>query len=202
MRKFLICCLSCVLTFTVFAQKDSNTSMQSFPSESAASVVKKHSPKKAALLSAIIPGTGQIYNGSWWKTPFVYAGFAGVGYGLYFYQDYYTSFKTAYDDYRDPFLEQGLFPPNDTVLTVLGEIGYSPTAVQQGRDHYRKYRDLCIIGIGVWYMVNILDAYVEAHLFEFDVSDDLTIQWQPAYFTAYGTKPTPLPTGVRISMQF
>ena len=84
MRKFLICCLSCVLTFTVFAQKDSNTSMQSFPSESAASVVKKHSPKKAALLSAIIPGTGQIYNGSWWKTPFVYAGFAGVGYGLYF----------------------------------------------------------------------------------------------------------------------
>ena len=148
--------------------------------------------KKAALLSTFIPGAGQIYNGSWWKTPIVYAGFAGLGYGLYFYQDYYHSFKTTYDNYRNPYLEQGLNPPVDTILTVRGETGYSPVNVQQGRDFYRKYRDLCIIGVGVWYLINILDAYVEAHLFEFDVSDDLSIHWQPAfYYTPVGfTTPT------------
>lgn len=197
MRKFLLCCLSCVFTYTVFAQQDNATKL---PSDSA--VVKKHSPKKAALLSTVLPGSGQIYNGSLWKVPAVYAGFAGIGYGLYFCQDNYKSFKNAYDDYRNPFLEQGLVPPNDTILTVRGKVGYSPATVQQGRDYYRKYRDLCIIGVGLWYMINILDAYVEAHLFEFDVSNDLTVKWQPAYFTAYGYKPAPIPCGVQFSMKF
>jgi len=189
------------LAYSVFAQQNITT-LQGLPSDSASSVEKKHSPQTAALLSTFIPGSGQIYNGSWWKTPIIYAGFGGIGYGLYFYQDYYKSFKTAYNDYRDPFLEQGLTPPNDTILTVRGQTGYSPSAVQQGRDYYRKYRDLCIIGIGVWYLANILDAYVEAQLFEFDVSDDLTIQWQPAYFSTYGATSAPLPSGVRFSMQF
>ncbi|SRR5574344_228858 len=201
MQKFLLCCLSCILAYSVFAQQNITT-LQGLPSDSASSVEKKHSPRTAALLSTFIPGSGQIYNGSWWKTPIIYAGFGGIGYGLYFYQDYYKSFKTAYNDYRDPFLEQGLTPPNDTILTVRSQTGYSPSAVQQGRDYYRKYRDLCIIGIGVWYLANILDAYVEAQLFEFDVSDDLTIQWQPAYFSPYGATSAPLPSGVRFSMQF
>ena len=166
----------------LLAQQDTIVGLQDLPEESADTIEKKHSPKTAAILSAVIPGSGQIYNGSWWKTPIVYAGFAGIGYGLYFYQDYYKSFKTAYNNYRNPYLEQGLTPPADTVLTVRGEEGYSPVNVQQGRDFYRKYRDLCIIGIGAWYLLNILDAYTEAHLFEFDVSDDLTINWEPLFY--------------------
>src|SRR5574344_1486669 len=131
MQKFLLCCLSCILAYSVFAQQN-NTTLQSLPSDSASSVEKKHSAKKAALLSTVIPGSGQIYNSSWWKTPIIYAGFAGIGYGLYFYQDYYKSFKTAYNDYRNPFLEQGLTPPPDTTLTVRCPTGYSPSGLPQG----------------------------------------------------------------------
>ena len=150
MRKLILFGLICLLGLQTFAQEDSLIVLQGVPEETAESIEKKHSPKTAAILSAVLPGAGQIYNGSWWKVPIVYAGFAGIGYGLYFYQDYYKSFKTAYNDYRNPYLEQGLTPPADTVLTVRGETGYSPVNVQQGRDFYRKYRDLCIIGLGIW----------------------------------------------------
>ena len=203
MRKLILFGLICLLGLQTFAQEDSLIVLQGVPEETAESIEKKHSPKTAAILSAVLPGAGQIYNGSWWKVPIVYAGFAGIGYGLYFYQDYYKSFKTAYNDYRNPYLEQGLTPPADTVLTVRGETGYSPVNVQQGRDFYRKYRDLCIIGLGVWYLANILDAYTEAHLFEFDVSDDLSIQWQPTFYYRQTSMATAaLPSGIRISFDF
>lgn len=218
MRKLFLWCVCCVLAVVSSAQMDSleNNEMpqnvvqdaeiiglDSLSSDSSG-VEKKHSPKTASLLSTFIPGAGQIYNGSWWKTPIVYAGFAGLSYGLYFYQDYYKSFKTAYDNYRNPYLEQGLLPPTDTVLVVRGEGNYSPVNVQQGRDFYRKYRDLCIIGVGVWYLINILDAYTEAHLFEFDVSDDLSLRWEPSfYYTPVScAAPSPLPSGVKFTMDF
>lgn len=202
-RTILLFGFACILSFNVFAQQDSSiVELQALPEDS--TTEKTHSPKTAALLSTFIPGAGQIYNSSWWKTPIVYVGFAGIGYGLYFYQDYYKSFKTAYNDYRNPYLEQGLTPPADTILTVRGEEGYSPVNVQQGRDFYRKYRDLCIIGIGAWYLINILDAYTEAHLFEFDVSDDLSLHWEPAfYYRPVGfAPPSPLPSGIRLAMNF
>ena len=203
MRKAFLLGIVCILTLSVVAQNDSIVELQGVSKETKEEVEKKHSPKTASILSAVLPGTGQIYNGSWWKTPIVYAGFAGLGYGLYFYQDYYSSFKKAYNNYRNPYLEKGLNPPSDTVLTVRGESGYSPLGVQQGRDYYRKYRDLCVIGVCAWYIINILDAYVEAHLFEFDVSDDLTIQWQPTFnYVPVGYAPSPLPSGVRLSLQF
>lgn len=203
-RKILLFGLFCFFSIMLLAQQDTIVGLQDLPEESADTIEKKHSPKTAAILSAVIPGSGQIYNGSWWKTPIVYAGFAGIGYGLYFYQDYYKSFKTAYNNYRNPYLEQGLTPPVDTVLTVRGEEGYSPVNVQQGRDFYRKYRDLCIIGIGAWYLLNILDAYTEAHLFEFDVSDDLTINWEPLFYykPIACVAPSPLPSGIRMVVRF
>ncbi|MCQ2607062.1 MAG: DUF5683 domain-containing protein [Bacteroidales bacterium] len=219
MRKTFFIGIFCLLCTTIFAQidlrdsvdietgnkttNDALVTIDGLQTETKDSVEKKHSPKTAAILSTILPGAGQIYNGSWWKAPILYAGFAGIGYGLYFYQDYYKSFKTAYNNYRNPYLEQGLTPPSDTVLTVRGEAGYSPINVQQGRDFYRKYRDLCIFGIGALYILNILDSYVEAHLFEFDVSDDLSIQWQPTInYTALCRENKSMPAGIRFSMQF
>lgn len=203
MRKLILFGLICVLGLRSFAQQDTLIALQEVPEVTADSIEKKHSPKTAAILSTVLPGAGQIYNGSWWKVPIVYAGFAGIGYGLYFYQDYYKSFKTAYNDYRNPYLEQGLTPPADTVLTVRGETGYSPVNVQQGRDFYRKYRDLCIIGLGIWYLANVLDAYTEAHLFEFDVSDDLSIQWQPTFYYRQTSMATAaLPSGIKLTLDF
>ncbi|MBP5582712.1 MAG: hypothetical protein J6X43_02005 [Bacteroidales bacterium] len=205
MRKLILLGFICFLGLRTFAQEDTDTliALQEVTKETADSIEKKHSPKTAAILSTILPGAGQIYNNSWWKVPIVYAGFAGIGYGLYFYQDYYKSFKTAYNNYRNPYLEQGLNPPADTILTVRGETGYSPVNVQQGRDFYRKYRDLCIIGLGVWYLANILDAYTEAHLFEFDVSDDLSIQWQPTfYYRQTSLASATLPSGLKFTLEF
>ena len=116
-RNILLFGFACILSLNVLAQQDTSiVELQALPEDS--TTEKTHSPKTAALLSTFIPGAGQIYNGSWWKTPIVYVGFAGIGYGLYFYQDYYKSFKTAYNDYRNPYLEQGLTPPADTILTV------------------------------------------------------------------------------------
>ncbi|MBO7055215.1 MAG: hypothetical protein J6W37_07510 [Bacteroidales bacterium] len=205
MRKLILLGFICFLGLRTFAQEDTDTliALQEVTKETADSIEKKHSPKTAAILSTILPGAGQIYNNSWWKVPIVYAGFAGIGYGLYFYQDYYKSFKTAYNNYRNPYLEQGLNPPADTILTVRGETGYSPVNVQQGRDFYRKYRDLCIIGLGVWYLANILDAYTEAHLFEFDVSDDLSVQWQPTFYYRQTSMATAaLPSGIKFTVDF
>ncbi|MCQ2959913.1 MAG: DUF5683 domain-containing protein [Bacteroidales bacterium] len=221
MRKSFLISLFFLLCVSAFAQIDLRDSVdiqngnqttdasirivdEALPVESSSSIEKTHSPKTAALLSTVIPGAGQVYNGSWWKAPIIYAGFAGIGYGLSFYQDYYKSFKTAYNSYRNPYLAQGLTPPADTILTVRGETGYSPVNVQQGRDFYRKYRDLCIIGVSVWYLVNILEAYTEAHLFDFDVSDDLSLHWEPAYYCAPVCRlnPSPLPSGVRFTFSF
>ncbi|MBR6266149.1 MAG: hypothetical protein IKR66_06125, partial [Bacteroidales bacterium] len=121
MRKAFLLGIVCFLTVSVVAQNDSIVELQGVSKETKEEVEKTHSPKTASILSAVLPGTGQIYNGSWWKTPIVYAGFAGLGYGLYFYQDYYSSFKKAYNNYRNPYLENGLNPPSYTVLTVRGE---------------------------------------------------------------------------------
>ncbi len=133
-------------------------------SEKAAHV---HSPKKAAWLS-VMPGLGQIYNKKYWKVPIIYA---ALGTTAYFWVDnnkQYKSFREAYSSRLDNDFSNDLMPE------------YSTEDLRQLKNYYWRYRDMsALIFAGIW-ALNILDAVVDAHLYTFDISDDLSMRIQPA----------------------
>jgi hypothetical protein len=132
---------------------------------------KMSTPKKAALMSACLPGLGQIYNGKWWKTPIIYAGFGGLAYGFGWNEKYFKVYRNAlryrYDN--DP----------NTVDTLTR---YSDDDLVVQKNYYEHYRDLCVIGMAALYTLQIIDATVDAHLKTFDVSDNLSLQVSPALY--------------------
>lgn len=130
-----------------------------------------HSPSRASIMSAILPGAGQAYNKKYWKIPVIYAGFAGLGYLVKTNNDEYKIFKEAYRLRLD-----GDESTTDEFVSV-----YADQDLVTLKNFYRRNRDLSIIGIGVLYILNIVDAAVDAHLFYFNVSDDLTMHIRPDY---------------------
>ncbi|TCS86367.1 hypothetical protein EDD80_108160 [Anseongella ginsenosidimutans] len=126
---------------------------------------------KALLYSAIIPGGGQFYNGKYWKIPIVYGGFIALGIAIEFNQSYYSEFvrELNYRGDGDPL----------TVPKYDEEI-IPNSRIIEARNYYRRYRDMCIIGVGVLYGLNIVDAYVDAELSNFDISEDLTMKVAPS----------------------
>lgn len=149
-----------------------------------------HSAKKAALLSVAFPGAGQIYNKKYWKLPIIYAGAAGLIYSLQFNQSRYVKYRNAYKYRID----------NDAT-TVDGYVGiYSDDNLNTLQKYYHRYRDLTIIGFAALYALNVIDASVDAHLFTFNVSDDLSLNIQPTLINTLGSyKYT---TGINVSMSF
>lgn len=126
-------------------------------------------PRRAALKSAMLPGLGQIYNKRWWKVPLVYGGFVGIGLVFEFNQRYYKIFlKEAQFRQENPGkTENPLFAP------------YTTEGIISIKDSYRRDRDLSVLaGLG-FYAINIIDAYVDAKFFRFDISDELTLQVNP-----------------------
>jgi hypothetical protein len=104
-------------------------------------------------LSAVLPGAGQIYNEEWWKVPVLYALLGGFGYGAYVQHDRYIIARDS--------MFSNLARGNATE----GE------RYRRSRDFYRNDRDKFLIYMGITYIANLLDAYISAHLFDFDVSD-------------------------------
>lgn len=134
------------------------------------SIALLHSPRKATLLSVAVPGLGQAYNKKYWKIPVIY-GLAGLM--TYFIVDnnkQYTIYKTAYSVRLD----------GDPATIDKFEGTYRDEDLKTLKDYYRRNRDLSIIALGMTYILNIVDAAVDAHLYYFDVSDDLSMKIQPA----------------------
>lgn len=131
-------------------------------------------PKKASIL-ALVPGLGQIYNKKYWKLPIVYGGFAALIYSVTFYQTQYNDLRQAVKD-RNAGL--ALADPSLEPLDIANLISF--------RDFYRENRDLSWIGIGALYGLQVMDAAVDAHLQEFDVTENLSLRWQPDYRIQYG----------------
>ena len=146
---------------------------------------KVHSPKKATILSAVVPGAGQAYNKKYWKIPLIYAGFATIGYFIHWNNDNYGVMKLAYSDLTDGDPTTGshvdLYPEG---WDFTDETNYNnaKTSITKQQDYYRRNRDLLIISIVGFYGLNIIDASVDAHLFDFDISEDLTFNWQPTMY--------------------
>jgi len=115
------------------------------------------SPLKAVLFSAVLPGAGQFYNKSYWKIPIIW------GIGGYFAYEVVRN-NTYYLDYRDQYVNSQTpsNPSGDSRLKTL-------------REFYRDQRDQFIFYFGVLYLINLVDAYVDAHLFDFDVSDRIKL---------------------------
>lgn len=134
---------------------------------------QKHLPPKATFMSAVLPGLGQAYNKKYWKIPVIYAGFTGLG--------YYTGYNNyVYKRYKDAYETKIKIDAGDSTLTdPLPNI--STDATLKSREEWRRYRDLTIIGIGLLYVAQIIDANVDAHLFDYDISEDLSMRIEPVY---------------------
>ena len=160
----------------------------------------KPDPKKAVLM-ALVPGLGQIYNRKFWKLPIVYGGLMGCMYAVTWnnrnYQDYSTAYKDIMMDAEEPNRPVEEF--HTSWQDFLG-VGYDPkewvtntnfqTQLKNRKDYYRRYRVLSIIiTVGV-YALSIIDAYVDAQLFDFDISPDLSMHWEPSVTpqTAYSSR--------------
>jgi len=126
---------------------------------------------------------GQAYNKKYWKIPIIYAGFGTIGYFIGWNNGYYKTMKMAYsdlsDDNPDTNSHLDLLPPNWDLNDSSDRANFK-TALSKQQDYYRRNRDLLVIGMVAFYGLNIIDASVDAHLFDFDISEDLTLNWQPA----------------------
>lgn len=126
------------------------------------------SPAKAAFYSAILPGLGQAYNKKYWKIPIVYA---AIGTGVYFTIDN----NQKYNDYRNEYKKRVLNGNKaDTSDPTFGNL--SNESVIRGQKFYQKNRDLSILITAGLYILNIVDANVDAHLLQFNVNDDLSLK--------------------------
>ena len=132
--------------------------------------------KKATTLACIFPGAGQIYNRSYWKGPFVVGGFASMIYCIDWNNRGFQRFKKAYNLLADYEQHPDKYP-NGPTDEFQGR--YSASYIKNMRDNFRRNRDLCIIISGALYALQIIDAHVDAHLKDYDISDDLTMNLEP-----------------------
>lgn len=157
-------------------------------------LTKKPDAIKAVWLGAILPGAGQIYNKSYWKLPIVYGAFMGCGYAVSVMQNRYSGYKTAYLDlYND--IQAGTVTedatktyiavlPNGYTLSRVGGASTWSNTLKTRQSTYRRYRDYSILATIAVYALSLIDAYVDAQLFDYDISPDLTLNIQPQiYYT-------------------
>jgi hypothetical protein len=126
-------------------------------------IPKEKGPRRAAILSAIVPGAGQIYNRKYWKAPIVWGALGGLGYYFLKNQDQYTYYRSNL---------KKLVAGDSSVISTTG---YNTDQLQSQKLLFRKRRDLFGFGIIAVYAIQIIDANVDAHLKTFDVSDDLSL---------------------------
>ena len=139
-------------------------------------------PKRALWLALVLPGAGQIYNRKYWKLPLVYGGFVGCVYAMRWNDQMYHDYSQAYLDISDD-------DPNTQSYNQFLHLGKASTKenmatyqnlFKQRKDRYRRWRDLsffCLLGV---YALSVIDAYVDASLSEFDISNNLSLRVEPA----------------------
>jgi len=141
--------------------------------------VKVHSPKKAIIYSAVLPGAGQVYNHlampkgqkkAFWKVPLIYAGLGTTGYYLLSNNRTQKELKTEYNNRvnNNIYSDEWINYDNQGILTLYNQ--------------YLNWRDLSIVGFLAVYIIQIADAGVEAHFVKFDISQDLSVAFDPVYY--------------------
>lgn len=143
-------------------------------------------PMRAMWLSALCPGLGQIYNHRYWKLPIVVGAFVGLTYATSWNNRMLNDYTKGYRDLMDsdPGTKSYMdfFPP--TVKESDLDIDWLKKTLKNKKNYYRRYKEICIISIVAVYLINIVDAYVDASLAHFDISDNLTMNVGPAAIAA------------------
>ncbi|WP_372775928.1 DUF5683 domain-containing protein [Mangrovibacterium sp.] len=178
LRIFTLTILLAITGFSSFAQAEFEAD-----TVGVAKARNNHSPRKATIYSAVLPGLGQIYNKKYWKVPLIYGGFIGFGYAINWNNDYYVLYKQAYSDIVDSDPNTNSFEE----LDIEGNWDWSDddnvtqftTLLNSAKNSARRNRDFMIILSAAFYAINIIDATVDAHFFDFDIGDDLTLNWSP-----------------------
>jgi hypothetical protein len=149
------------------------------------SYTAKFNPRKALLYSAILPGAGQVYNKKYWKVPLVYGGIVGLGLVV----DFYNQANNKYRNQLFTILNGQLPRPGDLTEDQLRTI----------IDQSRRQRDYFMIFVGFFYILQMVDAHVDAHLKEFDVNPRLRARIEPAMDNSYLTGST---VGLALTLRF
>ena len=124
-------------------------------------------PKRAGLYSAVIPGAGQVYTKKYWKVPIIYAGLITSAY-------YFMENDDLYDLYKDTYL-------NRLNGNTADNLDYSNNDLITLTEFYRRNREISALLFTLTYILNIVDASVSAHLFDYDVTEDISLHFQPIY---------------------
>jgi len=186
-----------LLPLILYAQQDSiyhrpDTTMTDDEYRYYVDMTKKPDAVKAVWIGVIAPGGGQIYNKSYWKLPIVYGAFMGCGYAISMMQNRYSGYKTAYLDlYND--IQAGTVSEDASKSYIkvipdgydLSKVGGSSTwanTLNNRQNVYRRYRDYSILATVVVYALSLIDAYVDAQLFDYDISPDLTLNVSPQIY--------------------
>ena len=161
-------------------------------------VKKPHSPHKATIMAMVLPGSGQIYNGQWWKVPILYGGIAADIYGIAWNQKHYREYRDAYVEwvsYMNALAENPdtPYPENpawdkipksfdvktDPYFQKSDGRNWFKNTLNNRKNNFKRNRDLCYIIMAAIYAVNIIDATVYAHFYDFEIDDDLSFHIQP-----------------------
>lgn len=186
-KRFFILLLIFFISINAALTKDNDTIVE-----------KKHSPKRATIYSAILPGLGQGYNKKYWKIPIIYVGIGTIYYFADFNGNEYKTYKKAYD-----YKTGTITDVNDKIKDIANR--YTPDNLINLRDYYRRNMELSWIIMAVWYGLNIIDASVDAHFFEYDISDDLSLKVEPVLqpaFTGYAYGYGYGQTGISLKLKF
>lgn len=156
-----------MINVTIAQKENDNKKEEKTPYLEQDSLYRKHSPRKAILLSAALPGAGQIYNKKAWKAPIVWAGMgtciAFIGYNTKVYKE----LKVDYIALND----------GDSSTIISGET--PPNIIQSEMERFRKYKEISYIALAGVYVLNLLDAYVDGYLYHFDINENLSAGINP-----------------------
>lgn len=148
---------------TVIIEREDTVLMKSYAA--------RFDPRKALLYAAILPGLGQVYNKKYWKLPLVYGGFVILGLNI-------NTFNKRYKEFRG-YLFYNLSHDLEGDTDINPQINLQTSTIRRIADRSLRDRDFWVIMTGTLYILQIVDAHVDAHLKEFDLNPNLKVSFQP-----------------------
>jgi hypothetical protein len=180
---------SCIFLFSPFSSGAQTLKADTVTPDSI--LEKQHSPVKAAMMSLCLPGLGQVYNKKYWKVPIIYAGLGVMTYFIVTNAGQYYDYKNAYKESVN----------GDTTGQYQDLVRkYTQQDLLSARDYYRRNLEISCILTGVWYILNIVDAAVDAHLFTYNISDKLSLKVDPVLMRPAMSRN--MTSGIRFSLRF
>lgn len=165
-KNLKILLLTILLISTVSIGKGQTVSSSDNYNQQQEDISEIHSPHKATMYSALVPGLGQIYNKKYWKLPVIYGATGILIYAFNFNNDQYNKYKNAYAD-----MDAGKITEFEGIT--------DKSVLIRAKDGYKRDRNLNVISLAAVYLLNVVDATVDAHLFDYEITDDLSLNVQP-----------------------